>query len=44
LITYIEPDVCMDAPENNINCCQLPLEEGHYHIFFVSQQCGLTKC
>jgi hypothetical protein len=30
LITYIEPDVCMDAPENNIVSCQLALDEVHY--------------
>ena len=38
---YIVADVRIRVPENNINGCELVLEEAHYCIFLVSQQCGL---
>lgn len=37
-ITYI---FCIHAPQNNINGHELVLEEANYHIFLVSQKCGL---
>jgi len=40
-ITYIMADVCIHAPENNIDSCQLVLEEVHYRTFLVFQQYGL---
>jgi hypothetical protein len=39
-ITYIIARVCINATEcntnNNINGCELVLEETHYNIYFVS--------
>jgi len=34
-------DICTHAPENNINGFELVLEEGHYHMVLVLQNCGL---
>jgi hypothetical protein len=33
-------DICIHAPENNINGCELVLEKAHYHMVLVSQQYG----
>ena len=33
-------DVCIHAAQNNTNGCELVLEEAHYHMVLVSQQCG----
>ena len=30
-----------DATENNTNGCQLELAEDGYHMFLMSQKCGL---
>jgi hypothetical protein len=35
--------VGIHSPENNINVCQLVLEEAHYHTFFVSQKYRVTR-
>jgi hypothetical protein len=40
-ITYIVADIHVHALKNNINGCELVLEEAHYCIFLVSQQCGI---
>jgi len=34
-------DVCIHAPENNINSCEFVMEEVHYQKFLVLQQYGL---
>jgi hypothetical protein len=35
-------DIFIHAPGNNINGCELVLEEGHYHMVLVLQKCGLV--
>jgi len=40
-IAHIVADIHVHALENNINGCELVLEEAQYHIFFMSQQCGI---
>jgi hypothetical protein len=34
-------DISIHASENNINGCELVLEEDHYRMVLVLQKCGL---
>jgi hypothetical protein len=40
-IIYVLANVLMHAPENNINDCKLIMEEIHYYMRLMSEQCTL---